>query len=206
MKKLLCIFLAMFSLQTFAQAATIYNYDYNLATKMARLWVDYEILMEYDAFEDKVSYEDYLLKDGSYTTLTANTPNDGNETITLPASLENTYNGRIKIEAVNNIFYTVSKPLTIWDPAMSNESFEKQTLKIFPNPAKDVLNISFSSEKNGRTQYSIFDLNGRLVKTFEKEHFEQSHHQITIDFLASGTYVLIVNHNGKSSSHKFIKQ
>src|SRR5690554_5936662 len=95
----------------------------------------------------------------SYTTLTANTPNDGNETITLPASLENTYNGRIKIEAVNNIFYTVSKPLTIWDPAMSNESFEKQTLKIFPNPAKDVLNISFSSEKNGRTQYSIFDLN-----------------------------------------------
>lgn len=64
MKKLLCIFLAMFSLQTFAQAATIYNYDYNLATKMARLWVDYEILMEYDAFEDKVSYEDYLLKDG----------------------------------------------------------------------------------------------------------------------------------------------
>jgi len=142
----------------------------------------------------------------SYTTLIANTPNDGNETITLPASLENTYNGRIKIEAVNNIFYTVSKPLTIWDPAMSNESFEKQTLKIFPNPAKDVLNISFSSEKNGRTQYSIFDLNGRLVKTFEKEHFEQSHHQITIDFLASGTYVLIVNHNGKSSSHKFIKQ
>ena len=142
----------------------------------------------------------------TYTMLAANTPNDGNETISLPASLENTYNGRIKIEAVNNIFYTVSKPLTIWDPAMNNETIEKETFKIFPNPAKDVLNIAFSSEKNGRTQYAVFDLNGRLIKTFEKEHFKQSHHQIIIDFLTSGTYVLIIHHNGKSYNNKFVKQ
>src|SRR5690554_1198124 len=142
----------------------------------------------------------------TYTMLAANTPNDGNETITISTSLENTHNGRVKIEAVNNIFYTVSKPLTIWDPSMSSASFEKETPKVFPNPAQDILNITFSSEKNGQTQYAIFDLNGRLVKTFEKEHFEQSHHQITIDFLASGTYILIINHNGKSSNHKFVKQ
>ncbi|HLV51557.1 MAG TPA: T9SS type A sorting domain-containing protein, partial [Flavobacterium sp.] len=70
----------------------------------------------------------------------------------------------------------------------------------------DVLNIAFSSEKNGRTQYAVFDLNGRLIKTFEKEHFKQSHHQIIIDFLTSGTYVLIIHHNGKSYNNKFVKQ
>lgn len=142
---------------------------------------------------------------GSYSILAANTPNDGSETITLPTNLDNTYNGRIKIEAVDNIFYTVSKALTIWDTTTSNDNFKTEKLEIFPNPAKEVLNITFASEGTQSTNYHIFDLNGRLLQTIENNS-EQNTHQLKIDFLAPGTYILIVNRNGKNTNHKFIKQ
>lgn len=140
----------------------------------------------------------------TYTIIAANTANDGSETITLPTTLSNTYKGRIKIEAVDNIFYTVSKALTIWDTTTSNETFDTEVFNIFPNPAKNLLNIAFSSEKSPSTQYFIFDLSGRLILTLENNS-RQSIHQLNIDSLAPGTYILIINSHGKNSNHKFIK-
>lgn len=64
MKKYLLLIFGFLSMQLFAQAPTVYNYDYNLATKMARLWIDYEILIEYDAVEDRLSHQDYLFQNG----------------------------------------------------------------------------------------------------------------------------------------------
>jgi hypothetical protein len=51
-----------------------------------------------------------LSTDGGYTypyTLRASTPNDGGETVTLPASVT-TSQARIKVEAVGNIFFSIS--------------------------------------------------------------------------------------------------
>ena len=51
-----------------------------------------------------------LSTDGGYSysyTLLASTPNDGSETVTLPAGVT-TSNGRIKVEAVGNIFFAIS--------------------------------------------------------------------------------------------------
>jgi len=141
----------------------------------------------------------------TYTSLVSNTPNDGNETVTIPTSLNNTYEGRIKIEAVGNIFYTVSKKLTIWDPTASSDKFELADLKVYPNPARDLLNIEFTSENTGKTKFDIFNLNGRLVKTVNLESTD-NHYQINIQDLASGAYILIINNGGGSNSHKFIKQ
>src|SRR6185295_10270204 len=48
--------------------------------------------------------------DGGYTypyTLLASTANDGSETVTLPAGVSTT-TGRIKVEAVGNIFFSLS--------------------------------------------------------------------------------------------------
>ena len=51
-----------------------------------------------------------LSTDGGYSypyTLLASTPNDGSETVTLPAGVT-TSTGRIKVEAVGNIFFSIS--------------------------------------------------------------------------------------------------
>src|SRR5690554_1940141 len=64
MKKALILFFGLLSVQLFAQTPVIYNYDYNLSSKIARIWIEYEILMEYDAVEDRLSHQNYLFQDG----------------------------------------------------------------------------------------------------------------------------------------------
>src|SRR5690606_29192834 len=72
-------------------------------------------------------------------------PNNGSATITVPTNLTSTYDARIKIEAVGNIFYTVSKKFTLWDPNLSTEKVTLDNLKIYPNPTTNILNIEFST-------------------------------------------------------------
>lgn len=142
----------------------------------------------------------------SYTMLASNVPNNGSATVTIPTNLANTAEGRIKIEAVNNIFYTVSKKLTIWDPNMSVEENEFSNLKVYPNPTKDVVNIEFETATFGKTKFDIFDINGRLVKTTESDLLNETKHQINIEQLTSGTYILVITNVKKTSSRKIIKK
>lgn len=139
----------------------------------------------------------------TYTMLAPNVPNNGSTTVTLPNSLTDTYEGRIKIEAVDNIFYTVSKRIIIWDQTADIEDTAIKSLKVYPNPARDVLNISFGTTLQ-QVRFDIFDVNGRLVKTVEHKDAAQTQ-QINVESLPSGTYILIVNSGKDSTSHKFIK-
>lgn len=140
----------------------------------------------------------------TYTMLAPNVPNNGSTTVTLPNSLTDTYEGRIKIEAVDNIFYTVSKRIIIWDQTADIEDTAIKSLKVYPNPARDVLNISFGTTLQ-QVRFDIFDVNGRLIKTVEHKDAAQTQ-QINIESLPSGTYILIVNSGKDSTSHKFIKK
>jgi len=154
-----------------------------------------------------VSNVNILVSDNAgatYTMLAPNVPNNGSATVTIPNTLADTYDGRIKIEAVNNIFYTVSKKVIIWDQTADIEDTAIKSLKVYPNPARDVLNIAFGTTLQ-QVRFDIFDVNGRLVKTVEHKDAAQTQ-QINIESLPSGTYILIVNSGKDSTSHKFIKK
>lgn len=142
----------------------------------------------------------------TYTSLAANVPNNGSATITVPTNLTNTYEARIKIEAVNNIFYTVSKKFFLWDPNVSTDEVELKDLKIYPNPATDVLTVEFAAETNGNTTFEIFDLNGRLIQTQQTQQASQIAQQLNVAQLQTGTYILVINTGKYKSSHKFIKK
>lgn len=63
MKKHLLLPCLFFTANLFAQNPE-YQFDYNLTNRVARLWTNYEITVEYDAFEDHLMHTDYVLEDG----------------------------------------------------------------------------------------------------------------------------------------------
>jgi len=142
----------------------------------------------------------------TYTTLAANVPNNGSATVTVPTNLTSTYDARIKIEAVGNIFYTVSKKFTLWDPNLSTEEVTLDNLKIYPNPTTNILNVEFSTTDIEKVKFDIFDLNGRLIKTVSQENHNQINQQINVEDLQTGTYILVINTSKYTSTHKFIKK
>ena len=83
---------------------------------------------------------------------------------------------------------------------LSNENFTLNNKSVYPNPTESVLNIS---NLEGEYAYSIFDLNGKTVKS-EKNKNSKS---INVTDLISGTYLLEINENNHSKSMvKFIKK
>lgn len=142
----------------------------------------------------------------TYSTLAANVPNNGSATVTIPTNLTSTYDARIKIEAVENIFYTVSKKFTLWDPNLSTKEATLDNLKIYPNPTTNILNIEFSTTDIEKVKFDIFDLNGRLIKTVSQENSSQVNQQINVESLQTGTYILVINTGKFTSTHKFIKK
>jgi len=63
MKKSLLLFSLLLTTSLFAQNPE-YQFDYNLLNRIARLWTNYEITLEYDAFDDHLMHTDYILKEG----------------------------------------------------------------------------------------------------------------------------------------------
>jgi len=71
---------------------------------------------------------------------------------------------------------------------------------VFPNPAKEVLNINCDVEQ---AIVQIFDINGKLILT----DLAFSNSEINISELVSGTYIIILSaENGKTGVQKFVKE
>lgn len=79
--------------------------------------------------------------------------------------------------------------------------FASNGFSIYPNPAKDVLNITVNSDISMKST-QVFDLVGRLVL-----ESNSTNEAINVSSLMSGNYILLMkDNNGKSYSQKFIKE
>lgn len=140
----------------------------------------------------------------TYTSLAANVPNNGSATVTVP-TLTTTNEARIKIEAIGNIFYTVSKKFILGDP-LSTADVALNDLKIYPNPTTNILNIEFYATDIEKVKFDIFDLKGRLIKTVSQDYSNQINQQINVEQLQTGTYILVINTGKHTATHKFVKK
>ncbi len=81
-------------------------------------------------------------------------------------------------------------------------------LKVYPNPAQNVVNIHLTPDENSTLEVEIFDLSGRLVRSFSRSYISTLERTETIDLqgLAAGSYMLQTNVNGHKSSTKLLIQ
>lgn len=86
------------------------------------------------------------------------------------------------------------------DVYLSNDQFDKNELKYFPNPVDDILTISYAEII---TQIEVFDLLGKRVKTLQASENEV---KVDLSNLPSGTYLVQLKTDTKQQFIKIIKR
>lgn len=96
------------------------------------------------------------------------------------------------------VLYTQNSILS--NNAINNED---AFFTLFPNPAKNLLNISLHSATDTRMLIEVFDVTGKLL-----DHREVLHSTLSIDIsgYSPGLYLCKVHNGKKNFSQKFIKQ
>ncbi|PJJ64681.1 T9SS type A sorting domain-containing protein [Chryseobacterium geocarposphaerae] len=141
---------------------------------------------------------------GSWTLITSFNSNISSWTNSGPIVLPNpsaTY--QIALEGVAKYGYSLdvdNLKVSAGNLAVSEVNKKPLELKISPNPASDILNISSKEEI---TDIRIHDISGKLMKIENKS----SKNQISIQHLKSGTYFITVQYSdGTNNTSKFIKK
>ncbi len=76
---------------------------------------------------------------------------------------------------------------------------------IFPNPAKDILNVSLEMEQPAKkVSYAIIDGLGRFVSRVHHENVQSEKTQFDIKNLPAGTYFMVISMDNKSMSRTFV--
>ncbi|MBR9914541.1 MAG: T9SS type A sorting domain-containing protein [Algicola sp.] len=110
----------------------------------------------------------------------------------------------LEVNTVNNKIYAATYGRGLWasdvyDATLSISDFELEDFSVYPNPAQDVITLSWS--KSDRISIRIFDAQGKLMYfAKEKNIFEPT--QVDVSNFASGLYFVRVNNTQGSVTKK----
>ena len=120
----------------------------------------------------------------------------GVQTCALPISI---YNYKVAKAAIGTtLHYAVAST------ALSNEDFNQDfQVSFFPNPTKDFININLGLLTEKEYQFSVIDINGKVVleKTITNPNQIE---KININSLTKGLYLVTLNAGEKKISKKIV--
>jgi subtilisin family serine protease len=85
--------------------------------------------------------------------------------------------------------------------AISNSGTSQATIKMYPNPASDILNIQFANTESNNYQVAVLNSLGMLVKQIDSE---QSEIKISVNDLAAGIYYVKINNGLIEHTEKLV--
>lgn len=126
---------------------------------------------------------------------------------------------KVEIEGANGIYTIVvnhkgnltnneqeySIVVTGGNVSLSNKSFESTEFSIWPNPAQNTLNVSFSNSISGEAKAEIFDITGRRVMN-RKINAITKNEQFDISNLNIGAYIIKIQTPDGVLTKKFLKK
>ena len=134
-----------------------------------------------------------LATDGGFNydyELAASTPNDGTEEIVVPAGTESDF-CRVKVECASNIFYDISNAYFIITDNTGFEEVAEAGIKIYPNPANDVLRIIIPTESNEEVAIQLINSLGQKVLSLnETAVTEQFSTSLDLAGISAGMYIV----------------
>ncbi len=82
-----------------------------------------------------------------------------------------------------------------------------ENVALWPNPVEDVIGLSFNSLNNASLSLTIFDLNGRVVRsTNTVVNTGQNDQRINVADLEAGMYLLQITNGAQRTSRRFVKR
>ncbi len=136
--------------------------------------------------------------------LVLNTPNDGTENILIPNGITSN-ECRIKIEAVNNVYYAVNEiEFMIKDPLNTLNSYVNENYKLYPNPSKGIFNIEIEKKlSNEHIRVNIYNISGRKIYTNEYSSANDTM-SVNASSFQQGVYLVEVISANKKTIKKLI--
>jgi len=132
-----------------------------------------------------------------HPSITGNTPNNGSVEFT-PATTGIYYIGFQAYSALGqNLLYLDDIAV---DAVLSSGSFDSSSFRYFPNPVKDVLNISYTTDI---TSVTVYNLVGQQVLAKTVNATEAS---VDMSALADGTYIVNVTSGESVKTLKIVKK
>ena len=89
--------------------------------------------------------------------------------------------------------------------SIDNSSLEELSLKVFPNPAEQLMQIRFSEKLEQQVLVEVYNLQGKKIITTEIAPGENQQ-ILQLGSLPPATYILRITHNNQFDSYKIIKQ
>lgn len=127
--------------------------------------------------------------------------------VNVPATYHNATNARFRIELYsaggNNVYVD---DINVEGPASVKEEIQAQyNYSIFPNPANEILNFSFSLEKSEYINMRILDLTGKLISQNQVSRAAGNYNiEIPVQNLSSGVYIFQISFGDKTVSEKIV--
>lgn len=91
----------------------------------------------------------------------------------------------------------------ITEDNLSVDEFDDETIKIFPNPAKSLINIDFSNQAGSIYNIKIYSINGKMVDSFDNVNSEIF--QVSTKNMQNGFYIVeIINEIGEKQLNKIV--
>lgn len=132
----------------------------------------------------------------SWNVLAASVPNSGSANVFIPASLAGK-TIHLRVSAIENVFYAV-KQATVSSLLAVSEGENVKSVKIYPNPVEDVLNVMNVSSS---ASYEIFNAPGQLIA---KGTIGEG--KINVRTLVKGIYFITITNKEEKSTTKFVKK
>jgi hypothetical protein len=83
---------------------------------------------------------------------------------------------------------------------------QENTLNIYPNPTKEIINIEFEIEKDQKVSFSLYDAMGRKTQDVSIKQYQtgKHKHQLNLANLPKGTYYVKINFENKEMNKLII--
>ena len=101
------------------------------------------------------------------------------------------------------MIFSSTDQVFISNAPLSTESFNLDSFKVYPNPAKDILNIKITGN-DLPDSISVYNMLGQMITT-KTVHLETDLRQ-NISTLENGMYFIKITKDNQSTSVPFIKE